>query len=78
MEIVKRRNAATLLPIIKRVARPVSIIHLDEWRAYRGIQGMGFAHKTVSQSVNFVEPDGTHTNSGILREPKKDLNQKHA
>ena len=34
---------------------------------------MGFAHKTVSQSVNFVEPDGTHTNSGILRDRKKTL-----
>ena len=30
---------------------------------------MGFAHKTM----NFVEPDGTHTNSGTLMEPKKTL-----
>ena len=35
---------------------------------------MGFAHKTM----NFVEPDGTHTNSGTLMEPKKDPYQKHA
>ena len=61
MEIVEQRNAATLLPIIQSVARPGSIKHSDEWRAYRGIQGMGLAHKTVNQSVNFVEPDWTHT-----------------
>ena len=78
MEIVEQRNAATLLPIIQSVARPGSIIHSDQWRAYRGIQGMGFAHKTVIHSVNFVEPDGTHSNSGILLEPKKDPIKKHA
>ena len=54
----KRR---TYLPIIQSVARPGSIIHSDKWRAYRGIQGMEFAHKRVNHSAYFVEPDGTHT-----------------
>ena len=61
MEIVENRNSETLLPIIQSVARPGSIIHTDEWRSYRGIQRMGYAHKTVNHSINFVEPDGTHT-----------------
>ena len=62
MEIVERRDAATLLPIIQQVVRPGSVIHSDEWRAYRNIQGLGYAHRTVNHSVNFVDPSsGVHT-----------------
>ena len=39
MEIVTRRDAATLLPIIHNVARPGTIIHSDEWRAYMNVSG---------------------------------------
>ena len=34
MEIVDRRDAATLIPIIERHVAPGSIIYSDQWRAY--------------------------------------------
>ena len=62
MEIVDKRDADTLLPIIQRVVRTGSIIHTDEWRSYRNLQGLGFTHRTVNHSVNFVNPiNGVHT-----------------
>ena len=62
MEILENRDAATLISITQKVVRPGSIIHSDEWRAYRSIQGYGYAHKTVSHSVNFVDRiTGIHT-----------------
>ena len=62
MEIVDARDAATLLPIISTVVQPGSIIHSDEWRAYRNIQGQGYVHRTVNHSLNFVDPQsGVHT-----------------
>ena len=62
MEIVERRDSATLLPIIQKVVRPGSIVHSDEWRAYRSLQGIDYAHETVNHSVNFVDAiTGVHT-----------------
>ena len=64
MEVVQRRNAATLLPIIQAHTAPESIIHSDEWAAYRQVSDLPTvaAHNTVSHSLNFVDPvSGTHT-----------------
>ena len=65
MEIVQRRDAATLLPIIQaHVAPPGTIIHSDEWQAYRGVAALPSvaAHHTVNHSVTFVNSvNGAHT-----------------
>ena len=63
MEIVENPGAEILLPIIQYVVRPGSIVHSDEWRSYRQIQGQtGLSHRTVNQSIKFVEPiTGVHT-----------------
>lgn len=63
MEVVPDRSAETLLPIIRRVCRPGTIIHSDKWAAYRQITSrLDFEHRTVNHTVNFVAPDtGAHT-----------------
>lgn len=63
IELIERRNAESLLPIISKVVRPGSIIHSDEWRAYNQIEKTGiYEHMKVVHKYNFVDPDtGTHT-----------------
>lgn len=62
MEIVEKRDAATLFPIIQKVVRQGSIIHSNEWRAYRNIQFLEYADGKANHSVNFVDPgSGLHT-----------------
>jgi len=67
---VKKRDAATLLPLIaKHIAEETTIIS-DGWAAYGGIKNIkalqngnpAFSHFTVNHSENFVDPEsGAHT-----------------
>ena len=63
MEIVERRDAATLLPIIEKVVRPGTTIHSDQWRAYGQIaENRDYNHRTVNHTLHFVDPKtGVHT-----------------
>ena len=63
VEIVQQRNAATLLPIIQAHIQPGTIIHSDQWAAYNSVSTLpGVAgHQTVNHSLEFVAPNGTHT-----------------
>ena len=46
---------------------PNSVIHSDEWAAYRGLGLLGFQHETVNHQLHYQDPlTGAHT-QGIER-----------
>ena len=64
MEIVQRRYAATLLPIINAHVAPGTVVHTDEWAAYSRVGSLPnvSSHYTVNHSITFVDMvTGTHT-----------------
>ena len=57
LQIVPRRNAQTLLPIIGRKVAPGSVLHTDCWAAYnRARRALRLQHFTINHSENFVDP----------------------
>jgi len=63
IQLVDKRDANTLLPIIQRVVAPGSTVWSDEWAAYRQLNQLGYVHHTVNHSENFKDPvTGTCTN----------------
>jgi transposase-like protein len=64
IEVVQNRSAETLLEVIQRCVLPGSTVHTDLWRGYMHLPALGFLHRTVNHSIEFVNAtDGTHTNS---------------
>ena len=63
-QVVQRRDAATLLPIIQRCVLPGTEVLSDDWGAYRRLQLLPHVnrHRVVVQVHNFVDPrTGMHT-----------------
>ena len=51
-----RRDAATLIPLIRKYIKPGSTIISDEWAAYNKISDHGHRHLTINHSEHFVDP----------------------
>ena len=61
--MVQNRDAATLLPIIQAHSENGTIVHSDQWAAYRHVASIPQVarHETLNHSVHFVSPTGVHT-----------------
>lgn len=53
---MQQRDAATLIPLIQEYNCDGSVIYFDDWHAYTSQGSLGYVHKTVNHSVNFLDP----------------------
>lgn len=64
IQLVDRRDADTLLPLIQSWCLPGTRILSDGWGAYGGLTQLGFEHHVVVHENHFVDPEtGIHTNN---------------
>ena len=75
MEIVQRRDAATLLPVTQAHVAPGTIIHSDEWAAYHQVAQLPHVS---SHSTDFCESNrNSYTKHRVLLEQSKDYAQEN-
>ena len=53
---VLQRDKNTLLPINQRECEAGSVIHSDEWAAYKCSNCNGYIYKTINHQQNYVDP----------------------
>ena len=59
-----KRDAASLIPIIKEFIQPGTTILTDMWKSYINLDSHGYIHHDVNHSRSFVDPStGAHTNT---------------
>ncbi|KAG0438054.1 hypothetical protein DMUE_3334, partial [Dictyocoela muelleri] len=62
VKLVNNRAANTILLIIQQVCRSGTVIWSAEKRSYNNVNRMGFIHKRVNHTFNFVNPlNNCHT-----------------
>lgn len=68
--LIKRRDRLTLEGVIRRQVTPGTTVISDEWPAYNALAAIGYDHRTVNHSVNYVNPlngkKGSLTNSHLI------------
>jgi len=58
VEVVKKRNALTLVPIIQKwVSLETKYLISDDWGAYKKLKSLKYNHEKVIHSKNFVNPE---------------------
>jgi transposase-like protein len=65
VRVVEKRDAETIVDVLRDHVLPGSIVHTDCWRGYVHItEDNAVVHRTVNHSMHFVDPEtGVHTNS---------------
>ena len=61
--VVPNVRKRTLLPIVTGNIEPGSTVHTDELRSYRGLNLVGFKHRTVNHGAGEYVNNGSHVNS---------------
>lgn len=70
-----KRDAATLVPLIKKYILPGSVIVSDSWRAYCNLSKENYTHKVINHSENFVDPSDSEVHTQNIERLWRDIKE---
>lgn len=70
---VEKRDAETLLSVVKEWILPGTTIISDFWKAYDCLANEGFQHLKVNHSINFVDPEKPEINTQKIERTWRDV-----
>ena len=78
-QVVEDAKRRTIEPIVRENVRQSSVVHTDEWFAYRKLGQRGYTHRSVNHGIEQWVKDGSHTNSieGYWSQLKRSIRGTH-
>ncbi len=71
----RKRDSATLIPVIKANVRQGSVIISDCWKAYSNLGKEGYTHKVINHSENFVDPQDKEVHTQNIERLWRDIKE---
>ncbi|XP_076051151.1 uncharacterized protein LOC143031337 [Oratosquilla oratoria] len=71
----KDRSARTLVPIIKKIIKPGTVVYSDSWRAYNQLCDHGYSHFVINHKKHFVDPNNPKVHTQNIEQLWLDLKQ---
>ena len=71
----RERTADNLIPLIIKYIKPQSVIISDKWRAYNKLDQLGYVHKSVNHSDNFVDPEDPSVHTQNIERLWRDIKE---
>lgn len=62
VQIIKRADRDTLMPIVRLVVEQGSTVLTDKWRGFEELGLDGYTHKSINHSESYVDKKGNHIN----------------
>jgi transposase-like protein len=61
--VVPNAKGETLLPLVEQYVDKSSTVHTDQYKVYRNLRGLGYAHKSVNHAMKQWVKGDCHTNT---------------
>lgn len=62
VQIIKRADKRTLIPIVRMIVEDTAVVYTDEWRGFTDLKLDGYKHFSVNHSEEYVNQQGHHAN----------------
>lgn len=60
--VVKKADVRTIMPLVRLVVEPGSVVYTDKWRGFSELGLDGYMHHSINHSIEYMDKKGNHVN----------------